>query len=186
LHKIEHYTFNETLKDGTVVTVRAARTDDGPRIRRAIGNLDQQTIYSRFFAYKAEVTDAELARITEADFDHSVALLVTIGTGEDEVVIGGGSYIVIERDPNTRSAEVAFTVADQFQNRGAASLLLRHIIAIAREKGVARLEADVLALNRPMLTVFHRSGLPVLVHRDSDLVHVVLSLHETASTPPTH
>ena len=82
------YVFAETLRDGTAVTVRAAGANDGPKIRRAFLNLERDTVYTRFFGYKADVSDAELGRITEADFERAVALLVTIGAGEDEVVIG--------------------------------------------------------------------------------------------------
>ena len=83
------YVFAETLRDGTAVTVRAAGANDGPKIRRAFLNLERDTVYTRFFGYKADVSDAELGRITGADFERAVALLVTIGAGEDEVVIGG-------------------------------------------------------------------------------------------------
>ncbi len=75
-----------------------------------------------------------------ADFERAVALLVTIGTGEDEVVIGGASYFVIGSTAAVgRSAELAFTVEEDFQNRGIGSLLMRHIISIARVKGLNRL-----------------------------------------------
>jgi hypothetical protein len=76
------YVFAETLRDGTAVTVRAARADDGPKIRRAFQNLERDTVYTRFFGYKAAVSNVELARITAADFETRVALLVTIGAGE--------------------------------------------------------------------------------------------------------
>jgi len=83
------YVFAETLRDGTAVTVRAAGANDGPKIRRAFLNLERDTVYTRFFGYKADVSDAELGRITGADFERAVALLVTIGAGEDEVVRTG-------------------------------------------------------------------------------------------------
>jgi GNAT superfamily N-acetyltransferase len=173
------YLFAETLRDGTVVTVRAARGDDGPKIRRAFQNLDRDTVYTRFFGYKADVSDADLARITGADFEATVALLATIGAGKDEVVVGGASYVV-EGFATTagRSGEVAFLVEEDFQGRGIASLLMRHIIAIARANGLDRLEADVLSHNLPMLNVFRRCGLPMEVRREDDVVHAILSLRE--------
>jgi GNAT superfamily N-acetyltransferase len=103
-------------------------------------NLERDTVYTRFFGYKADVSDAELGRITGADFERAVALLVTIGAGEDEVVIGGASYFVSGSVAATgRSAELAFTVEEDYQSRGIGSLLMRHIIAIARVKGLDRL-----------------------------------------------
>jgi hypothetical protein len=69
------YVFAETLRDGTAVTVRAAGANDGPKIRRAFLNLERDTVYTRFFGYKADVSDAELGRITGADFTGRVMFL---------------------------------------------------------------------------------------------------------------
>ncbi len=177
----EGYVFNETLRNGTPITLRAARADDGPRIRRAFRNLDHDTTYTRFFGYKADVSDTELERITGADFDREVALLVTIGAGNDEVVIGCASYFTVEADPPARSAELAFTVEEDYQGLGVASLLMRHIAHIAREKNLTHLKADVLVRNIPMLAVFKHSGLPIMLQHESDVVHVTLSLQSANS-----
>ncbi len=130
-----------------------------------------------FLSQADEQPGAELGRITGADFERAVALLVTIGAGEDEVVIGGASYFVSGSVAAAgRGAELAFTVEEDFQSRGIGSLLMRHIIAIARVKGLDRLEADVLSRNRPMLNVFRRCGLPMAVRHEGDVIHVILSL----------
>ena len=71
-------------------------------------------------------------------------------------------------------------VEEDFQSRGIGSLLMRHIIAIARVKGLDRLEADVLSRNRPMLNVFQRCGLPMAVRHEGDVIHVILSLPEAS------
>jgi RimJ/RimL family protein N-acetyltransferase len=168
----EAYVFKETLRNGTPVTLRAARADDGPRIRRAFKRLDRDTVYTRFFGYKADVSDAELERITGADFDRDVALVVTIGLGDDEVVIGGASYFTAEAGPSARSAEIAFTVEEDYQGLGVASLLMLHIARIARENNLTNLVADVLVRNLPMLAVFKRCGLPMTTKREGDVVHV--------------
>jgi RimJ/RimL family protein N-acetyltransferase len=170
------YASQETLRDGTTVTVRAARADDGPKIKRAFHNLERDTVYTRFFGYKADVSEAELSRITEADFDHAVALLVTVGAGADEVVIGGASYFVVDNAAPPRSAELAFLVEEDYQGRGLATALLQRMIRIARTKGLDQFEADVLARNLAMLRIFRQSGLPMTLRQESDVVHVVLSL----------
>jgi hypothetical protein len=71
------YVFAETLRDGTAVTVRAAGANDGPKIRRAFLNLERDTVYTRFFGYKADVSDAELGRITGADFERAKCATVS-------------------------------------------------------------------------------------------------------------
>jgi RimJ/RimL family protein N-acetyltransferase len=175
------YTSQEILRDGTTVTVRAARAGDGPRIDRAFHKLERDTVYTRFFGYKADVSEAELSRITGADFDHAVALLVTVGTGEDEMVIGGASYFVVDNAVPPRSAELAFLIEEDYQGRGLASALLRHMISIACAKGLDQFEADVLARNLSMLRVFRQSGLPMTLKWEGDVVHVVLSIRGASS-----
>ena len=74
---------------------------------------------------------------------------------------------------------MAFLVEEDFQSLRDRSLLIRHIIAIARANGLDQLEADVLSRNRPMVTVFRRCGLPMAVRHEDDVVHVILSLRDT-------
>ena len=50
------------------------------------------------------------------------------------------------------------------------------ITRIARGRGISRCEADVLAGNKPMLSVFARSGWPMTRSSASGIVHIVLDL----------
>ena len=169
------YVVQETLKNGMVITVRAARPGDGHKIREAFKNLERETVYTRFFGFKSEVTDTELERITGADFNRDVALLVTIGCDAAETVIGGASYFAIDEGPY-RTAELAFTVEEDYQGLGMASILMRHLVRIARQNGLSQFEASVLIRNLSMLAVFQRSGLPITLRNQGDSVHVTLSL----------
>jgi RimJ/RimL family protein N-acetyltransferase len=172
----QSYVFKECLKDGTEVTVRAARPDDGPRIRRAFMHLDRDTIHSRFFGFKKEVSDAELRHITHMDFDRDVSLLVTVPSGDDESVIGGASYFSTNAAPPERSAEVAFTVVKDYHGLGVASVLMRRLVSIARARGLTRLEADVLEHNRGMMAVFTASALPMTTRQEGNVIHITMSL----------
>jgi GNAT superfamily N-acetyltransferase len=154
------YRVSETLRNGLEVTVRAVRPDDRARIVAAFEKLDPESIYTRFFSYKDELTDADLKRATEVDFDLRVVLLVTIGTGESEVVIGAASYTAYApTDGGGFRAEVAFIVEEDYHGLGIASRLLHHLAVIARQRGIDRFEAEMLPENRAMLSVFERSGL---------------------------
>jgi len=106
------------------------------------------------------LTEEELKSATELDFESAVALVVTTGEGEHETIIGAGRYAVIDETGKSGSAEVAFTVEEDYHRQGIARILLQHLASIAREKGLSRFVAEVLPENRGMLTVFSRSGLP--------------------------
>jgi RimJ/RimL family protein N-acetyltransferase len=176
MQDLRNYAEKETLKDGTVVTFRAVRPDDGEKIQKAFKTLSQTAIYTRFFGPKDDVTEAELARITGVDFERDLLLLVTIGSGGDEMVIGEASWFAVDSDVPGGSAELAFTVEEDYQGEGIATSLLRRLAEIGRQKGLGQFEAEVMMGNPPMLNVFHHSGLPMTIRQDKDVVHVTLSL----------
>jgi GNAT superfamily N-acetyltransferase len=169
------YQAHEVLKDGTAVTVRAIRPEDGPSIVEAFSKLDRESIYRRFFSPKKELSSAELKQLTTVDFARVVALVVTARTPEGEAGIAGGRYAA-ESGDRPKSAELAFLTADTHRGLGIASLLLRHLVNLARDAGLSQFEADVLAENEPMLKVFRRSGLPMTQRRESGAIHIALSL----------
>jgi RimJ/RimL family protein N-acetyltransferase len=173
----QNYEVVDKLKDGTVVTIRAIRPDDKIRLAEAFKNLERESVYTRFFRFKKNLTEDELKTATEVDFENTVALVVTIpADGGKETIIGAGRYVMYEPPNVQRSAEIAFTVEEDFQGRGIASRVLKHLIIIAQKNGVLRFEAEVLSENRAMLAVFARSGLPLKESFEDGTLHIILSL----------
>lgn len=175
-----NYRVSETLRDGTQVTFRAVRPDDKERIIKAFSQLEPESIYFRFFRYKKELTDDELKRVTEVDFKDVVGLVVTVGDGAEETIIGSGRYLAYDA-PGGRRAEVGFIVEEDYQGRGIAGRILRHLAGIARDQGLSEFEATVLPENKGMLAVFGHSGLPMTQQRDDDVVSITLALGEVKS-----
>jgi GNAT superfamily N-acetyltransferase len=153
------------------VSIRAVRPDDRERIVKAFRGLDQGSVYRRFFFHKKELKEEELRRVTECDGASAAVLVATVGSGDREIIVGLGEYV-----RSGAGADIAFVVEEDFQRRGIASRLLRQLAHIARANGITRFEADVLAGNTPMLTVFRRSGLPMNTSEGEGVVHATLSL----------
>ena len=84
------------------------------------------------------------------------------------------------RAPTT--AEVAFVVADAHQGRGIGSVLLEHLAAAARECGIERFEAVVLAENAAMIRVFRDAGYETTRHIDAGEVTLTFDVAETPTT----
>jgi len=171
-----HYFVNDTLRNGMAVTLRAIRPEDKIRLVSAFRSLERETIYTRFFQYVKELTDQDLKRATEIDFDQEVALVVTVNPGDEETIIGTGRYIVFEETDVGRNAEVAFIVEEDYQGLGIASRIFRCLVQIGRQNKVSRFTADVLSGNQAMLRVFANSSLPMKQQRDGAVVHVTLQL----------
>jgi RimJ/RimL family protein N-acetyltransferase len=176
-----HYLVEEALRNGRAVTIRAVRPDDKTRIAKAFAGLQRESVYTRLFSSRSELGPAAFAWIDALDFTDRMMLVVTIPAGNDETVIGSGTYVLHDTGDGVRAAEVAFTVEEDYQGLGIAGRLLKHLVAIARANGIVRFDADVLSGNKPMLAVFDRCGLPMQRRSESGTVHVTLALTQAPS-----
>ncbi len=94
-------------------------------------------------------------------------------------IVAVGRY---EREAGTDEAEVAFVVADEHQGRGIGSVLLEHLAAAARESGISRFQAVVLAENRAMVRVFRDAGYEVARQLEYGELSLEFDVAETATT----
>jgi RimJ/RimL family protein N-acetyltransferase len=170
--KPSEYRVTEMLRDGRRLEVRALKPQDRDGLVAAAGRSSADTLALRFFSPKRGFTEKEIEYYTNVDFVGHVALIALLEEDGKPLIVGGGRYIVSQPG----GAEVAFTVEDAHQGRGIASLLLRHLVNMARAAGLKELFAEVLPDNAPMLKVFERSGLPMARKRGRDAVHVTLRL----------
>jgi len=168
------------LRDGTTMHLRPLRPDDAEAIQRFQEAQSERSAYFRFFAPVRRLTERELNRLTHLDQHDRVALLAVRPGVDDEGrpredVLGVARYDKI----TGAEAEVAFNIADAMQGKGLGSVLLEHVAAAARERGVRRFTADVLPQNSSMLAVFRDAGYAVSQHLDDGVVTVAFDLDPT-------
>ena len=166
------YSVVEILRNGRRVEIRALRKDDQVQLMEAASRASAQSRYRRFFGAKRDFSDSEVAFFMDVDFVNHVALVAVADENGRQSIVGGGRYIAT----GPKTAELAFIVIDEFQGQGIGAVLLRHLVDIARDAGLERLEAEVLPDNMPMLKVFQNSGCPISTTRGSGVVHVALRL----------
>jgi RimJ/RimL family protein N-acetyltransferase len=173
---VANFTSIERLRDKRSLTIRAIRPDDRGLLIDALRNVGPESRYLRFFSSKAKFTDHELTNATAVDFVNVVALVALLEENGQDRIVGGGRYLRIGAAGGGGRAEVAFLVDDDHQGLGIGSRLFRHLVAIARASGIARLEADVLPANEAMLRLFARSGLPITRTVTADAVHLTIDV----------
>jgi acyl-CoA synthetase (NDP forming)/GNAT superfamily N-acetyltransferase len=139
------------LADGTTIEIRPARPDDFEVVRDMHAGMSPENLYMRFFGISRVAAEQEARRVCRQPAPGRAALLAIL----DGRVIGCISYQVI----GDVSAEVAMAVADDMHSRGVGTLLLEHMISLARSQGVRTFVAETLAENAPMLDVFAHAGL---------------------------
>ena len=143
------------LADGTTVEIRPAVPADFDAVKAMHEAMSPDNSYLRFFNVSRLSAEREAGRICRNPAPGSAALLA-VANGE---VVGVASYVPLREDPIT--AEVAFAVADHMHHRGIATLLLEHLVSLARSRQISTFTAETLTENKAMLGVFADAGLPV-------------------------
>ena len=174
---IANYRARAALRDGTPIEIRALRPNDEPDMLAAIERTGPDSLRSRFFVMKRHFSEKERAFFMDLDFSNHVALAALVEEQGRPAIVGGGRYVVT--DPGR--AEMAFVVVDAWQGRGIGSLLLRHLIDIAREHGMRELTAEVLSGNASMRRVFAKAGFRIARSDDPATLRLVLDLAHTRS-----
>src|SRR5690606_11088492 len=149
--------------------VRPIRPDDADLLRAFYSRLSPESIYFRYFAPRPRLTEKEIVWFTNVDYDDRVALIATIG---DDMV----AVVRYDRLEPRDQAEVAFLVEDAHQGRGLASVLLEHLRAAARERGIRTFIADVLPGNHRMIAVLREAGYTVQSRFEDGVVRMTLDL----------
>jgi len=161
-------TVRALLADGKVALVRRLTPADTEAVRLLHQLLPERDTYLRFFTIRPPKLTTLAEHLTAEDVRHA-----TLGAYVDGALTGVATYEVVA-DP--AEAEVALAVDHRQQAHGVGTLLLEHLASLAREHGVRRFVADVLAENAGMLRVFHDFGLRCEVVRGGPEVRVVMPL----------
>ena len=157
------------LTDGSVALIRPLRPEDGKGLHDLHRRVSDTNFRLRFFTVGRRVGDEYVDHLLR---EGTLALVME---RRGRIVALGTTELV---KPDT--AEVAFLVEDGHHGQGIGSLLLEHLAAAARQRGIAHFEAEVLVENYPMLAVFADAGFTCKRHTDRDVVTVRL---DTRATP---
>jgi GNAT superfamily N-acetyltransferase/acyl CoA:acetate/3-ketoacid CoA transferase beta subunit len=155
------------LEDGTQIHFRPIHPTDEPAMRDLFYALSQETIYYRFMSRPKHIPHKEIHDFIFIDHRTDVAIVATMPEAYGDDIIAIGRYYL---DETSNMAEVAFTVRDDWQNRGIGSFLLQHLTNIARRNGIRGFTAEVLRTNQAMQRVFQKSNLNISSRPTEDVI----------------
>lgn len=140
--------FHVQLEDGTPLCLRSIQPEDRDIVAEAFRRLSPEARYFRFWTRVRELNPRLIEQLCSPDQRDHVAWVALHEEREDIPGVGGASFWRLEGDP--KAAEVSFTVADEFQGRGVATLLLALIWEHALTLGITRFIGHVLHQNIAM------------------------------------
>jgi len=141
------------LRDGTPARLRPIRPEDQDRLIALYGRLSRHTAYQRFFSVMQRLPPDWARILATVDYRRRLALLAEVGPEDAPELIGVARYEPTDR---ADTAEVAFTVQDDWQNRGLGTLMLDALLGAAEARGIRRFRAWVLAGNGRMIDLLTR------------------------------
>jgi RimJ/RimL family protein N-acetyltransferase len=174
-------THDLTLRDGSVVQVRAIRADDMTRLQAFHAHLSMDSIIWRFFRSMPSLSDEQARQFTHVDYVDRMALIATRGDSAAEEIVAVVRY---DRMAGEREAEVAFVVQDAWQGHGLATALLHELAAYARARGIERFVALTMGTNARMLDVLHHCGFPCHTRYDGGDILATLDITAPPHFPP--
>jgi GNAT superfamily N-acetyltransferase len=159
-----------TLRNGATIVVRPLAAGDEAAITSWFAGLGAETRYARFFGWLDRLdrrTRLELVRV-----DHRGREAIT-ARAVDGTTVGIARYI---RLGESRAAEVAVAVADDWSGQGVATLLLERVAAKARAVGIQQFTAACLVTNRTVIRLLSRLGTASVGPPDAGIVTIRIDL----------
>jgi GNAT superfamily N-acetyltransferase len=161
-----------TLRDGREIILRVVTAEDKAFLAAGFQDLGLVSRHQRFLSTKKQLSMAELAYFTEVDHaSHEALGALDAATGAG---VGIARFVRSATEPDM--AEAAIAIADEWQGDGVGGALLDALADRAREVGVRRFTASLLASNRAMLTLFQHLGETTIAREGGDVINVVVDL----------
>jgi GNAT superfamily N-acetyltransferase len=160
------------LPDGAEVAVRPVRPSDKEVIADGFSRMGERSRYQRFMTVQDALSTGELRYLTDVDHhDHEALLAFEAKTGEG---LGVARFVRDQSDPT--AAEAAVAVVDAWQRRGLGTALTALLADRAREEGIERFTALLLASNDAMMGMLRRLGPVRVVSREGPVVEAEMDL----------
>ena len=162
------------LRDGSNVVVRPLAAGDEAAIASWFtswfGGLSAETLYARLFVLLQRLDPRIGSARASGNFsEHEVIMAFA----PDGVTVGIARCLRLGKPG---SAEVTVAVADDWQGRGVATMLLGRVAARARSVGIEQLTAVCLASNLTLIRLLGRLGATTVGPLDAGLVDVRIDL----------
>lgn len=169
-----HLVSKVQLHDGTDIIIRPIRPEDAEIEQQFVRELSNGSKYFRFMSALQELTTEMLVRFTQIDYHNEMALIAVTTAKDAEEEIGVARYVT---NLDKKSCEFALVVSDQWQHKGIGHHLMRKLIEIARERGLEKMEGEVLRSNVKMLELIKNMNFQIGNHPDDqNIVRVEMNL----------
>ncbi len=166
------------LANGRQVLLRPIRPEDEPAHYEFLSKITMDDMRLRFFSTLRTLPHAEMARLTQIDYDREMAFVAVAPAPG-----GGRETLAVVRtvtDPNNDTAEYAILVRSDLKGQGLGSKLMMKMVRYCQSRGTRRIVGQVLTENKRMLDLVRDLGFTSRLVPGEDIMEVELLLQENA------
>ncbi len=172
----EHLETYRKTKTGESLFLRPVRISDESLLKEFYYSLSEQSMYRRFISMRKDMPHERLQESVVIDNTTECLILAIDQMDEgEERVVGIGQYGMAEF---AHTAEIAFAVRDDCQNRGIGRTLLEYLTTLAKRQGLLGFTAEVLAENRAMLHLFGSMGFDIDRRNEEGVFELKMTFRE--------
>jgi RimJ/RimL family protein N-acetyltransferase len=157
-----------------MLPLRPLQPTDREALAATFDRLSPESRYRRFLGPKPVLSASELRYLTDIDHRTHEAFVAVDPDGE---IVGVARYAPWSNCIGV--AELAVTVADEWQGRGVGTALAQRTVAAAQANHVRRLTATTLRVNEPARKILKRLGFR---HTEADGAVVSFAVELAAAT----
>jgi RimJ/RimL family protein N-acetyltransferase len=162
-----------TLRDGTPVLFRPLKPEDAALYPDFLKEVTPDDLRLRFFAAMREVSHDMIDKLIHFDPAHAMAFIAI--EEQSGKMLG---VVRLHNQPNGKDAEFAILVRSQLKGHGLGWLMMKHMIAYAKAKGLKTVQGEVLAENLTMLVMCAELGFHCGEDEERGIKNVILPLDE--------
>ncbi len=153
--------WTEVLRDGSQVLVRPVAKQDAAAERTFIEALSPQASRFRFLGQVRHPSNEMIEKFTDLDYVHDVAFAAVVPDDGKDKFVGVSRYSTTS---DGTGCECAVTVLDEWQDKGLGTMLMMHLIEVAKSRGIQRMWSVDSVANVAMSELAHYLGF----HREQD------------------
>jgi acetyltransferase len=165
--------------DGHQVLLRPIRPEDAPQHIAFFNALEPDDVRFRMFAQTHALSPAQLARLTQIDYDREMAFIATLSTGGLPETLGVARAVA---DPDNVNAEFAVIVRSDLKDRGLGTILMNKLTRYCQARGTRALVGEALPQNHRVLQLARRLGFSISPNASNGTMWMRLTLNETGAS----
>lgn len=153
-------------RDGRSVVLRPIKPEDEPLWLEMFQNFSEESIRYRFFQVLKDTPHETRVRYCNIDYDREIAIVPELTENGRKKILG---VVRVGIEPDGKSGEIAFIVADPWQGLGLGTKMVDHAIEICKDMKIERLYAIMLSDNIRAVGLMRKMGFNITYMEDGNV-----------------